>query len=324
MEASNRHSPLRLPILILAFFLVTVGSATVQPGSSAEDGEAPPRVSAVCLDCHDGHDATLSRTPHKLSSKALDGLEAKVTCTDCHAGDPRHYEEDPETYPMGNPDSLSADAAAFVCSTCHQNSHQQNMEEKNVHLVNDVSCMSCHQIHGSSDAGLLQDAQFDLCVSCHAGVEGAFAQPYRHPVSDGIIQCSECHQTLDETARELSLNGTNVCMECHTEFQGPFPYEHQATVDYSTHEGGCLNCHEHHGSALPRMIRQPYEPPHYQLCTQCHAVPGHNQNSFHGTQWSGMPCNDCHVDIHGSYSSRYYFSDELEGQGCFNSGCHRF
>ena len=33
--------------------------------------------------------------------------------------------------------------------------------------------------------------------------------------------------------------------------EGPFPYEHQATLDYSTEEGGCMNCHSPHGSAQP-------------------------------------------------------------------------
>jgi predicted CXXCH cytochrome family protein len=143
-------------------------------------------------------------------------------------------------------------------------------------------------------------------------------------VADGVVKCSECHQTLDETSRELSLAGTNVCVKCHAEFEGPFVHEHPATLDYSTEEGGCLACHEAHGSNVPRMLKQPLEPPSFQLCTQCHSVPGHQSNPMHGTRWAGVPCNDCHVDIHGSYTSRLFLSESLEGQGCFNAGCHRF
>ena len=123
----------------------------------------------------------------------------------------------------------------------------------------------------------------------------------------------------------MSFMGTNAaCFSCHNEFQMPFPYEHQATVDFSIEEGACLNCHEPHGSNLPRMLKQPYEGPHYQLCSQCHSVPKHNYNTFHGTQWAGVPCNDCHVDIHGSYTSQYFFTPELQSQGCINAGCHAF
>jgi predicted CXXCH cytochrome family protein len=112
-------------------------------------------------------------------------------------------------------------------------------------------------------------------------------------------------------------------MDCHNEFQGPFPFEHQATVDYSTEEGGCINCHDPHGSAQPRMLKQPYEAPHFQLCTQCHGVPPlHNQNARHGDRWAGLACNDCHTDIHGSYTSRVFLSESLEAEGCFTAGCH--
>ena len=48
-----------------------------------------------------------------------------------------------------------------------------------------------------------------------------------------------------------------------------------------------MTCHEPHGSALPKMVKQPYEPPHYQLCSQCHSVPRHNSNPMHGTTFAG-------------------------------------
>jgi predicted CXXCH cytochrome family protein len=137
------------------------------------------------------------------------------------------------------------------------------------------------------------------------------------------MKCSECHMKLGETRRELSLNGTNVCTSCHAEFQGPFPFEHQATLDFSTEEGGCLNCHAAHGSDNPRMLNQPYEPPHFQLCSQCHSVPpGHNLNPNHGTQWAGLACNTCHTDVHGSYDNRFFLRESLRAEGCLKAGCH--
>jgi DmsE family decaheme c-type cytochrome len=291
-------------------------------GASAQDAKKPTREYSVCLDCHQEQASSLASTPHQIPTKP--GMDARVTCTECHVGDSRHYEDDPETYPMGNPLKLDPAEAALVCSSCHQNSHQQNMREDNIHAVNDINCSGCHQMHGTKHRGLLKSAEFELCSSCHQGVKGEFSQPYRHPVNDGVVQCSECHMTLDLMSRELSLNGTNACYECHTEFRGPFPYEHQASVDYSVQEGGCLNCHDAHGSSQPRMLNQPYEAPHFQLCSQCHSVPGHNMNAFHGTTWAGVACNECHSDIHGSYVSRRFLSESLEGQGCFNAGCHQF
>jgi predicted CXXCH cytochrome family protein len=144
-------------------------------------------------------------------------------------------------------------------------------------------------------------------------------------VSDEIVRCSDCHMSLSMNKRRLSFARIDqACFQCHQYFQGPFPYEHQATIGWSTQEGGCLTCHRPHGSNNPRMLNRPYEPPNYNLCSQCHTVAKHNYNSRHGDEWAGVPCNDCHVDIHGSYTNRNFLSTGMQSQGCFNTGCHKF
>jgi DmsE family decaheme c-type cytochrome len=307
---------LAIPLLALAAVVSTRGDST------AEDR---PRVSVVCLDCHDDPAKALHGTPHQILATDVDDPDARVACTDCHTGDENHYQDDPEEYPMSNPAKATIALATATCSGCHINSHQQNMQERNVHAENDVSCLGCHQIHGDGKAGLLHKEEFDLCLECHSDVRGEFAQPYRHPVSDGIVRCSECHMSLDKNKRTLSYSRIDSpCFGCHEYFRGPFPFEHQATLGFSTEEGGCLTCHKPHGSSLPRMLNRPYEPPSFNLCTQCHIVPLHNNNPQHGDEWAGVPCNDCHVDIHGSYVSQYFLTPALQSQGCFNVGCHQF
>lgn len=314
-EISLRHVPL---ILVTC---AAIGALSV-PLAHAPAAQDRVRTSEVCLGCHGGQDSTLAGSAH-WGAGLHEGAEAVVACTDCHAGDRRHWEEDPTAHPMTNPSKVGASTEARICSACHQNTHQQNMIEKNVHLVNDVSCSGCHKVHGSKQPALLKMAQTQLCLDCHTRVEADFARPYRHPVAELDVQCSDCHMTLDQTSRALSYNGTNVCLTCHGQFAGPFPFQHQATLDHSTEEGGCMTCHEPHGSSLPRMVKQPYEPPHFPLCAQCHSVPRHFSNSMHGTAFAGVACNDCHVDIHGSYDNRLFVNQSLEAQGCFNSGCHR-
>jgi len=315
-EMSFRH----LPLILVACVAIAGLSAFLGHAPAAQDQE---RSSSVCLECHEGRDTTLAGSAH-WADKVHDGAEAGVACTDCHTGDRRHWEGEPEANPMTNPAKVNAAAEAAICAGCHQNSHQQNMLEKNVHLANQVSCSGCHQVHSTKQASLLKKPEHKLCVSCHQRVEGQFARSYRHPVEEGVVKCSDCHTTLDKTSRALTQNGTSsVCLDCHGEFAGPFPFQHQATMEHSTDEGGCLSCHEAHGSHLPRMMKQPYAPPHYQLCTQCHSVPRHFSNSNHGTSFAGMACNDCHTDIHGSYDNRLFVNESLKAQGCFNSGCHR-
>jgi DmsE family decaheme c-type cytochrome len=319
---TEKVSNMNARILFSAIFIFTVCLCAIalvgyQP-SAAEDS---PGTSEACLDCHDDMLETLSGTTHEIR---MEDPEPRVACTACHVGDAERHMED-DSYHLALPSGTTVAQTASVCATCHTNSHQQNMEEFNVHAENDVKCIDCHKVHSNTNSHLLKKSEPRLCLDCHPKTEGDFFRSFRHPVLDEVVKCSECHLSLDVTHRNLSTHGVGeVCTQCHNQFQGPFPFEHQASVFYSTEEGGCLTCHEAHGSNVPRMLKQPYEAPHYSLCTQCHTVPKHQMNSKHDTQWSGVPCNDCHVDIHGSYDNKYFLSPSLRAQGCTAPVCHSF
>ncbi len=284
--------------------------------------EDKPRFSDECLDCHEDYDKTLAGSMHELQGP---DHSLPVMCSDCHTGAEVHI-DDPEISNITNPSTASIDEAATICRSCHYTDHQQHMSERSVHAENDVGCTTCHKIHDNNRCFQLLNQQSELCYTCHAGVRGEFSYPYRHPVTDGIMKCSDCHRQLDRIGEELEIGGlSKPCYDCHNEFQGPFPFEHQAAVDYSTEEGGCLNCHAAHGSNLPRLLTQPIEPPNFVLCSQCHLVPGHQFNSYHQDRWADRPCGTCHVDIHGSYISKFLLKPSLpeeEGLNCFGAGCH--
>jgi DmsE family decaheme c-type cytochrome len=57
----------------------------------------------------------------------------------------------------------------------------------------------------------------------------------------------------------------DLCLECHTRYQGPFVFEH-APVSES-----CLECHEPHGTVANNLLKQnePF------LCLQCHEAHFH-------------------------------------------------
>ncbi|MCP4573587.1 MAG: hypothetical protein GY838_14610 [bacterium] len=282
---------------------------------------AVPNETGACLDCHDDRGADLARSPHAVFDAEA---ATRLACTDCHTGASGHWQDDPEDHPMSNPARLDAAATAAVCAGCHVNPHQENQAGLGPHARAGVTCTDCHRVHGARLGSGLKGEQTNLCFGCHGAQRAEFARSSSHPVRDGgYMTCTDCHLSGDDGLAPLTRLGNNeACLGCHREFRGPFPHDHQAAVDYTTEEGGCVACHEPHGSHLPRLLKQPYEAPHFPLCSQCHVVPLHQYNSQHGSDWAGVACNECHTDIHGSYESRFYLSRTLDAQGCLAAGCH--
>lgn len=278
--------------------------------------------SSVCLDCHEGEDAPLA-----LIGTAHDPAGVKViACAECHRGPTTAlHVDDPDTYKPIIPANLPADSMAAVCTACHKDPHALNLYERDPHSVADLTCSACHKIHNTEKrAYLLKAPENDVCLECHASVRSDFAQSTHHPVMEGVVACRDCHTEVAQSPKQHRTGGpAEACVECHGRMQGPFPFEHEPAVSYSVNDGGCMNCHQPHGSSFPMMLKQSYESPHYSLCSQCHVVPKHLNNMKHGTMWAGVPCYECHTDVHGSYTSKHLLDASLESQGCLKAGCHQ-
>jgi len=279
--------------------------------------------SEVCLDCHEDAPNALIGTAHDPS-----GINV-VACADCHRGPATAmHVDDPDTYKPIIPANLPPDSLSAVCTACHKDPHALNLYERDPHGDADLSCSACHKIHNSNEyARLLKGPENSVCLGCHASVRSDFALATHHPVMEGVVTCRDCHIEIAQSPKQRTAGGPGeVCVQCHGSMQGPFPFEHEPAVNYAVNDGGCLNCHKPHGSTFPMLLKQSYESPHFSLCSQCHSVPKHLNNSHHGTQWAGVPCSDCHVDVHGSYVNRFLLDTSLEAQGCFwgGGGCHKF
>lgn len=275
---------------------------------------------AACIECHESDADALIGTAHDI------GAHRVVSCMSCHAGTPAAHLEEPEEHPAVNPAETSPDSLISRCTDCHGDAHALNLFERDPHRAAGLACAACHQVHNQQHpTGLLVDDETTLCFSCHASEKGDFAMPTHHPVLENVVECSDCHLSVAQSAKQHVPSGpSEACLQCHAMFQGPFPFEHHAVVDYSTEEGGCLNCHDPHGAANPRLLKQSYQSPDFALCSQCHVVPKHQFNLNHGSQWAGVPCADCHVDVHGSYDNRNLLDPGLVAQGCFMAGCHTY
>jgi DmsE family decaheme c-type cytochrome len=310
----KRHDATYRLTLVAIVSLALLLSA--RPANSTEQATIP---SSVCLDCHEDAPQALVGTAHDPSAVEV------IACADCHSGPATAlHVDDPDTYKPIIPSNLPADSMSAVCTSCHKDPHALNLYERDPHGDAKLSCAACHTIHNNEYAGLLKGPENMVCLDCHASVRSDFALSTHHPVMEGVVACRNCHMEIAQSPEQRRAGGPGeACLACHGRMQGPFPFEHEPAATYSVNGGGCLNCHNPHGSGYPMLLKQSYESPHYSLCSQCHTVPGHLNNMEHGIMWAATPCYECHTDIHGSYTNQHLLDPSLESQGCLKAGCHR-
>lgn len=295
-----------------------------------------------CMECHDQKHAdnpmarayaSFQASPHKPFVETPGLAPDKKGCQACHGPGKPHVDQ------IGSDDALqyifsynnaTPKEVALACLRCHNDVMTENHWERTDHARGNISCISCHKIHqdghpdplkatGKGPKGpvfpsaaeprkLLKADQATLCGSCHRLQANRFRMNFHHPVPEGRMVCSDCHQVHPQSAgakgdsdprsptqvATIGLqNDKETCVTCHAENAGPFVYQHDP-VEGMTGQG-CLECHNPHGSQNPFMLNLSSRG----LCAQCHAdkLTTHNPGR---TCWSV----GCHVGIHGSDHDR--------------------
>lgn len=141
------------------------------------------------------------------------------------------------------------------------------------------------------------------CFQCHLEAQAEFQLPQHHPVVEGRMQCTDCHDPhggdIFKTAGGPAMARLNDnCAKCHREQTHPFVFEHEALRE------GCITCHQPHGSINRKLLVQSDA----NLCLRCHAQVQTTSGELYigkiphaallqqGSCWSA----GCHTAIHGS------------------------
>ena len=284
--------------ILLSFFL----TAKAQ-GSEATEGYVG---SETCIECHDDWYDSYMKNYHAVRGDPRTP-GAKQECESCHGPGAIHAEEEGE----GPIISLSPKSATPVeeknapCLRCHTKG-KVALWHGSTHEGRGLSCSNCHSPHQEYPKGLSKPTQTEVCTQCHKRIRAELLRRSHHPIREGKMQCSDCHNSHGTIADKLvdAQYGSLKCLECHANLRGPLLWEHPPVVE------NCLTCHTPHGSPRTSLLKakMPY------LCQRCHSSVGHqSQLQARSASNSGQSvyrvlnnrgfyraCLNCHVQIHGS------------------------
>jgi len=262
---------------------------------AAGESQKPPQASAfagrdLCVACHtdvvpaqqkDWHAALIARRP------------GSTNCEECHGPSSAHADSPLETRTFYAVKTALAAKSGDACLRCHEQQHGVARWRASDHARAKVRCWDCHSNGATPHSLTLKRPGTEVCLSCHREQAAAFELTSHHPVREGRVECSDCH---DAHGRQSARDIQAKCVSCHAPQRGPFVFAHGAISGGLT--DGCLDCHRPHGSPNQRLLKYTGRG----LCLQCHA-----DRALHfasRTCWA----SGCHSDVHGSNQSPLLFA----------------
>ena len=265
---------------------------------AADNKDLVLKGDAKCTSCHDQDEKSvmaIGKTRHGAT-----GDSRTPTCTSCHGDSAKHGDHKGGNRPLPDRsfDKKSATpvkARNNACLSCHKGGNRMQWAGSQ-HEGQGVACTTCHTVHNQHDKVREKATQTETCFSCHKEQRAQSHRSSHHPVKEGKVVCSNCHNPHGSSGSKLLLGDTvnETCYTCHAEKRGPFLWEHAPVSD------SCTNCHTPHGSNNAALLknRAPY------LCSSCHLA-GHQSEGIRGNNLgivpvTGKSCVNCHGQIHGS------------------------
>ena len=85
-----------------------------------------------------------------------------------------------------------------------------------------IACSGCHTIHvsrtptGLEGRGKRIDRVSTMCATCHTDVMARFRMPSHHPVTEGAMSCTSCHDPHSGERTSLVMAQPALCIQCHS------------------------------------------------------------------------------------------------------------
>ncbi len=317
---------MRIKSFIAASGVLAIFAAFLAAPALAQQQSGP--VAPVCANCHEAQWKAIDLSPHGAKNDAQGSM-----CQACH-GDASEHLKDPMKAKPANPfgKGHTVNERTAVCLGCHASNRNLAFWTSGKHQLNEVTCTNCHSIHGKSLAPSINKYvttflpnQAEICWQCHQPIRAANFKPSHHPIIEGKVKCTDCHNPHGAITPAMLKQPTinDQCYSCHADKRGPYVYNHPPV------EENCVTCHNPHGSVHARLLNESAP----NLCQDCHdgsrhpgtvygAAGGFNcaagdttvsggisvcppsrtgqPNPSVNTRLVSRACLNCHSNIHGS------------------------
>jgi len=79
-------------------------------------------------------------------------------------------------------------------------------------------------VHANHDKVLARATEPDVCLTCHKEQRTQMARPSHHPVPEGLMGCSDCHNAHGSAGPKPATRDRihDTCHTCHAQKRGPF------------------------------------------------------------------------------------------------------
>lgn len=261
----------------------------------------PEQVATICMKCHTQEHVTLWRT----STHA----RAKLSCTNCHdshSSDPKTLSKDIDNgkLQLGGL-TRSIQSAELEYNTAPEKSTEKADAFQRVTELKAKRDALQDEVKGNETV-FQHSAEPYVCYNCHTKQKAQGNLPSHHPIKEGKMVCSDCHNPHGGPSGMLKEESVNeTCYKCHAEKAGPFAYDHPPVTE------DCTICHKPHGSVNNNLLTQPGSI----LCLKCHPSPHSRGGSLNPATTTFATfadrygnCISCHPQIHGSDKHRRYMN----------------